>query len=299
MTDTAQKSATGNAVKTGPEKMAKNSSDPSFPSLWVNNLELRLAASDKDLDAVQGLRYRVFYEEMQAKASAETLSTRRDVDRFDDVCDHILVVDHQIGEGADAVVGTYRLLRSGVAKTNQGFYSAGEFDIACLENVPGEKLELGRSCVDIGHRDRSTMQLLWRGIAQYVFAYDIELIFGCGSLPGTDPDSLAQSLSYLYQYHLAPPALRPRALEERYVDMNIHPVAELERRAAMASLPPLIKGYLRIGALVGDGAVVDHQFNSTDVCIVIKTELVTERYFNHYNRAREARVGDAVNGPDD
>ena len=131
---------------------------------------------------------------------------------------------------------------------------------------PGEILELGRSCVDAAARNRPTMQLLWRGIAAYVFHHQIALMFGCASLPGTDPDALAVPLCYLYHHHLAPPALRPRALPERYVDMRRLATDAYRSGAALAELPPLIKGYLRLGGFVGDGAVIDRQFNTTDVC---------------------------------
>ncbi len=256
-----------------------------IPSLWFGSLELRLAVSDTDIEAIQALRFRVFYEELSATASAETVISRRDADSFDAICDHILVLDHQLGDDADAIVGTYRLLRSSVASAHGGFYTAGEFDISCLENIGGEHVELGRSCVAPRYRTRPTMQLLWRGIAYYVLGYDISLMFGCASLAGTDLDALSTSLSYLYQYHLAPPALRPRALEGQYVEMNRDPVDESQKRRALAKLPPLIKGYLRLGAYVGDGAVIDSQFNTTDVCVVVKTDLVTEKYSKHYIRS--------------
>jgi putative hemolysin len=164
------------------------------------------------------------------------------------------------------------------------FYSANEFDIAPLIGQPGEILELGRSCVDPAYRQRSAMQLLWSGIAAYVSYYEIVLMFGCASLPGTDPEAVAVPLSYLHHYHLAPPLLRPRALAERFVDMcRLHPSA-IDSARALTALPPLIKGYLRLGGFVGDGAVIDAQFNTTDVCILVKTDLVTEKYSRHYER---------------
>jgi putative hemolysin len=154
---------------------------------------------------------------------------------------------------------------------------------------PGEILELGRSCVDASARNLPTMQLLWRGIATYVFHHQIALMFGCASLPGTDPDALAVPLSYLYYHHLAPPALRPRALAQRYVDMRRLPPSAIDPAKSLAELPPLIKGYLRLGGFVGDGAVIDQQFNTTDVSIVVKTDLITDKYYRHYERqAREA-----------
>ena len=123
---------------------------------------------------------------------------------------------------------------------------------------PGRIMELGRSCVDPAYRSRAAMQMLWRGIAAYVFHHRIDLMFGCASLPGTDPDALAATLTYLYYHHLAPPAVRPRALPHRYVDMRrmLDP-AELDPKRVLAQLPPLIKGYLRLGGFIGDGAVID------------------------------------------
>jgi L-ornithine Nalpha-acyltransferase len=256
-------------------------------------IEVRLARDAAEIAAAQALRYRVFYEEMAAKPTPETAAAGRDFDSFDAYCDHLLVLDRRLGEGPEAVVGTYRLLRRSVADRHDGFYSETEFDIAPLKSAAGELLELGRSCVDARYRTRSTMQRLWSGIASYVFAHDVRLMFGCASLPGTDPQAVAGALSYLHHRHLAPVQLRPRALPDRYVDMNLlspDRVSEadaakaLDERAVLAGLPPLIKGYLRLGGYVGDGAVIDEQFNTVDVCIIVVTDQVTDKYFNHYQR---------------
>jgi putative hemolysin len=247
-------------------------------------LQVRLAETPADIDAAQALRYRIFYERLGAQPLPEMALKRRDIDRFDDECDHLLVLDHNRGVGPDAVVGTYRLIRRETAARLGAFYSANEFDVAPLVGQPGEILELGRSCVDPGYRQRPAMQLLWSGIAAYVFYYEIVLMFGCASLPGTNPDALAMPLSYLHRFHLAPPALRPRALPERYVDMRRLHSSAIDPGKALAALPPLIKGYLRLGGFVGDGAVIDAQFNTTDVCILVKTDLVTEKYSRHYER---------------
>jgi putative hemolysin len=259
-----------------------------MPVLRAGNLEVRLAESRDEIDAAQSLRYQVFYQEMAARPSPETAKSRRDVDDFDRYCDHLLVIDHSRGNAADAVVGTYRLLRREPATRAGRFYSASEYDISKLIAVPGEILELGRSCVDVGYRNRPTMQLLWRGISAYVFHHQVEVMFGCASLPGTDVQAHADTLSYLYHYHLAPPALRPRALDSLFVDMKLKPQPALDPRASLASLPPLVKGYLRLGGFVGDGAVIDGQFNTTDVCVVVKTDLVTEKYMRHYDIVRES-----------
>jgi putative hemolysin len=272
--------------------------DAALSALQTDRLNIRLAKSDTDIDAAQTLRYRVFYEEMAAKPSAETVHLKRDFDPFDDVCDHILVTDASLGGGADAVVATYRLLRGSVAASFGRFYTAGEYDISNLFDLPGEMLELGRSCVDARSRDRPIMQLLWRGIAAYVFHYDISLMFGCASLHGTDPTVLALPLSYLYHFHLAPPAFRTKALPDLYVDMNFLPPDAVNSKKALAALPPLVKGYLRLGGFVGDGAVIDEQFNTTDVCILVKTDLVTDKYYRHYRRTTSGMGSVPVDEPD-
>ncbi|HEY1933084.1 MAG TPA: GNAT family N-acyltransferase [Acetobacteraceae bacterium] len=264
-------------------------SDLPFPEVRAGNLGVRVATTKAEIDAVQALRYRVFYGEMGAEPDAEALRTHRDRDAFDAVVDHLLVVDHVIGPGAEGVVGTYRLIQRDAAARVGRFYSAAEYDIAPILNFPGRIMELGRSCVDAAYRNRAAMQLLWRGIAAYVFHYRIDLMFGCASLPGTDPDAVASELTYLYLNHLAPPALRPRALPQRFVEMRRMQPEELDPKRAITQLPPLIKGYLRLGAFVGDGAVIDPQFNTTDVAIVVKTDLVTDKYYRHYERQlREA-----------
>jgi putative hemolysin len=267
---------------------ASGTADRAIPEVRAGNLGVRIATTAAEIDAVQSLRYRVFYGERGASADAETTRTERDRDAFDPVADHLLVIDHALGEGADGVVGTYRLIRREAAARLGQFYSADEYDIDRIEAFPGPILELGRSCVDAGHRNRSVMQLLWRGIAAYVFHHGIDLMFGCASLPGIDPDALATELTYLYYYHLAPAPIRPRALPHRYIEMRRLDRDEIDPRRALVGLPPLIKGYLRLGGFVGDGAVVDPQFNTTDVAVVVKTDLVTEKYYRHYERqARE------------
>ncbi len=160
-----------------------------FPELRAGNLGVRVAVTPAEIDAVQALRYRVFYRELGATADVETARSNRDRDRFDSIADHLLVIDHAIGPGAEGVVGTYRLIQREAAAQLGRFYSADEYDIAPILGFPGRIMELGRSCVDVAYRNRAAMQLLWRGIAAYVFHYQIDLMFGCASLPGTDPDA--------------------------------------------------------------------------------------------------------------
>lgn len=257
---------------------------PRLVDVRVGGLHMRLAETAEEIMAAQALRYRVFYEGTAAKPTGGMAASGRDFDTFDKFCDHLLVFDESRGGGAHSVVGAYRAMRRAGAARRGQFYSADEYDIAKLVAVPGEVLELGRSCIDPAYRTGTTMQILWRGLADYVRAHGIKLMFGCASLSGTDPDALAAPLSYLYHGHLAPAALRPRALKARYVSMDRLTASEAASRGALKMLPPLIKGYLRLGGFVGDGAVVDHDFGTTDVCVVVKTELVTGRYFRHYIR---------------
>jgi putative hemolysin len=260
-----------------------------FGELRSGHLGVRLAQDASEVDAVQALRYRVFYEEMGAHADAATALAKRDVDAFDAVADHLLVVDHDRGEGAASVVGTYRLIRRPAAEKLGRWYSAAEYDISRILAFPGEILELGRSCVDAAYRTRGTLELLWRGIAAYVFKHRIGLMFGCASLPGTDLEALADQLTYLAANHLAPEEIRPRALPDRYVEMIRKDPATIDAKRTLISLPPLVKGYLRLGGFVGEGAVVDPQFNTTDVAVVVRTDQVTRKYYRHYERKlREA-----------
>lgn len=248
----------------------------------TTKLQVRLAETPLDLEAAQALRYRVFYEEMGAIPTAEMRLRQRDFDSFDDLCDHLLVIDPERSNGHPHVVGTYRLLRKSVAMRAQGFYTQQEFDIGPLVDQPSEIVELGRSCVDRDYRTRAVMQILWGGLAAYIDDFDIALMFGCASLPGTEPLAVRSALSYLHHFHLAPETLRPRALDERYVAMGVLPPADLDRSAVLSELPPLMKGYLRVGGFVGDGAVVDLQFNTTDVCIIVKTDSISAKYRRHY-----------------
>lgn len=243
-------------------------------------LSVRLASCPADVEAAQRLRWDVFYRERGATPIG---NIALDLDPYDPVCDHLLVEDS--ATGIPNVIGTYRLLRQSVAATREGFYSAGEYNLAPLLQNQGEQLELGRSCVAAEYRDAGTIQLLWRGIASYLCQHQISTMFGCASFHGIDPDAHADTLSYLWHNHLAPPTLRARALEERYVQMARLPLGSYDPRQAMRKLPPLIKAYLRVGAQIGDGAVIDHQFNTVDIFIVMPVAEISERYIGRFGAA--------------
>ena len=280
MRDAAGDARDDASLRVGPDARLESG----FGEIHAGNLGVRIAATAAEVHAAQALRFRVFHGEMGAQASAAALASGRDQDAYDSVADHLLVLDHALGDGPEAVVGTYRLIREEAADKAGGFYSAAEYDIQVLQRFQGRILELGRSCVDPAYRGRAVMQLLWSGIAAYTYLYGIDLMFGCASLAGTDPEMLALELSYLHHYHLAPPALRPRALPGRFVEMARLPSSEVETRTALALLPPLIKGYIRLGGFVGEGAVVDPEFNTTDIAVIVKTDLITEKYLRHYER---------------
>ena len=257
-------------------------------------LEVRLAQEKRDVKRAQKLRYEIFYKNGTAIADAATLLARRDKDAFDKICDHLLVVDHAAKpslRGKPPVVGTYRLLRQDVARNHGGFYSEDEFDVASLteRHASLRFLELGRSCVLPRYRTKRTVELLWQGIWSYVRQHRLDVMIGCASFEGTDPDRLALPLSFLHHFAKAPETWRARAHAHRHVAMNRMAKEAIDPKAALHELPPLIKGYLRLGATIGDGAVIDHQFGTTDVLIIMPVSAINARYIEHFGGgARQA-----------
>ena len=246
-----------------------------WPVLAVSGaLEVRLAETELEIEQAQRLRYSVFYEEMSAIPSPQMRESGRDFDKFDDVCDHLLVV------------GTYRLTREKDAAKVGGFYTSSEFDLsAMLKGMPRDTkyLELGRSCILKSYRARpGTMQLLWKGLMAYVARFDIDMMFGCASLPGTNVEDMALPLSYLHHFHPMPAQLQVRARPELFVDMNRMPKEAIEPREAIRSLPAILKGYVRAGCGIGDGAVVDRQFGTTDVFIYFPVSGLDARYKSRF-----------------
>lgn len=256
------------------------------------SLEVRLATRLHEVRASQSLRFTVFYKEMSARANTRARLTRRDRDQFDRLCDHMLVVDHAAGgrgipliRGRRArVVGTYRLLPQEVAEATGGFYTQDEYDLQPLIARHPELrfVELGRSCVLKPYRTKQTIELLWAGIWKYVNENNIDVMIGVASLEGTEPADVALPLSFMHHSARAPEEWDVKALPSRYVEMNLLPKERIDMRKAMRSLPPLIKGYLRLGAYIGDGAVVDHQFGTTDVAIILPVANISARYQSYF-----------------
>lgn len=256
---------------------------------------VRLAESDDDVAAAQRLRYRVFIEEMGAHASPEEARERRERDRFDPYFEHLLVVDTECAdpEIEHGVVGAYRLMRGARARQGIGFYGHSEYDLSLLEQYPRETLEVGRSCIDAAYRGGTAMHLLFAGLGQYIIENDIAILFGVASFHGDDPAPFAQALTYLHHAHLAPPELRVAARPGHRVEMNILRPDQVDRALALRQIPPLIKGYIRLGAYVGDGAYIDRDFNTVDVCIVVNAETMADRYRKFYVRQRSRDGGPA------
>lgn len=255
------------------------------------SLEVRLAQAPAEVRQAQKLRYRVFYEEGSATPNPAQLLSRRDFDTYDAICDHLLVIDHATRErGAPAVVGTYRLLRQSLAENYGGFYTAGEFEIGPLIARHRELkfLELGRSCVMAPYRNKRTVELLWHGIHAYVSQNHCDVLIGCASIEGTDPRRLALPLSFLHHYSHTPEAWHARALPQRYVEMNLLSKEAIDPKEALRALPPLLKGYLRLGAYIGAGAVIDKEFGTTDVLVVLPFSVIQKRYFEYFDLTRRA-----------
>ncbi|MFT4078854.1 GNAT family N-acetyltransferase [Rhodomicrobium sp.] len=274
----------------------------------IGNLEVRLARSVADIKKAQRLRFEVFYKEMAAIADARTRIKKRDEDQYDPICDHLLVVDKAVERAAkrpwpkrSKVVGTYRVLLQDVAEKNQGFYTQGEYDIAPLierKRATHTFMELGRSCVLKPYRNKRTVELLWQGLWNYIREQRANVMIGCASFPGTDPKEHALALSFLHHFSRAPDEWLVSAHPDIKVDMNMIPKEEINPKEALKGMPPLIKGYLRLGCYIGDGAVVDKQFGTTDVLIVLPLEAIDSRYFSHFGAPDETpaqgRKGRAV-----
>lgn len=247
----------------------------------------RLARTEAEIRAAQALRYEVFVAELGGDGAGVDHDARLETDGFDPLCDHLLLLDQRRAEDPlDCVVGVYRLMPGARLAPDQPFYTEGEFDLSPLRASGRSLLELGRSCLHAEYRGGTGMLHLWRALARYVEAAQIDLLFGTASFHGTDPAALAAPLSLLHYRHLAPEALRVRA--RPYHPIALVPEAQLDRPAAMRATPALIKAYLRLGGFIGDGVFVDHAFNTTDVCLVMDTDRLSAAHRAIYAEARSA-----------
>jgi len=250
----------------------------------AGHLAVRLADGPQEIEAAQALRYRVFFEEGGAAPSLASSRAGRDICRFDAVCDHLVAVDLAAARsprGQAPIVGAYRLLRQEAARF--GFYSAAEFEVGALiaRHPQLRFMELGRSCVAEGYRARRTIEILWRGVWAYALRHGIDVMFGCASLHGADPSRHAAALAALSQDFAAEPDWR---VEPATRARRVSPpgLAALDPRADLRELPPLVKGYLRLGAKFAPQAVIDEAFNTTDVFVVLRVADIEARYLNHF-----------------
>jgi len=248
-------------------------------------LIMRLACDARDLRAAQRLRYRVFVRELGADGALVDHDAGLEQDEFDPHCDHLLLIDpRRDPAGLDDVVGAYRLLPDDRAADLGRFYSEAEYDLGALRASGRRLLELGRSCVDQEYRGGGALYQLWNGLAEYVLARDIDVMFGTASFHGTDPGPIAHALAHLHHAHLAPPELCARARLDGFQPMDLMPAQAVDRRAANQAIPPLIKSYLRLGGCVGDGAYIDRAFNTIDVCLIMDTARLSARHVDLYTR---------------
>jgi putative hemolysin len=239
---------------------------------------VRLAANPAEIEAAQRLRYEVFVEELGGDGPLVDHDARLERDRFDPFFDHLILLD------GEKTVGVYRLLREDQAAKAGQFYSEDEYDLAQLRASGRKLMELGRSCLHRDYRGGAAMFQLWQGLADYVLDHGIEILLGTASFHGTDVSKLAEPLSLLHHRHLAPPELRVRT--RQFQRMDLIPESDLDRRAAVAQVPALIKAYLRLGGYVGEGAFIDHDFNTTDVCLVMDTARMSASQRAMYAKTR-------------
>ena len=258
-----------------------------MPRPTEDHFELRLAATPEDIRAAQHLRYRVFVQELGGDGAMVDHDAQLEMDAFDPVYDHLLLLDRRRGDTVrDRVVGVYRLMPSDRVAEAGRYYCEDEYDLSVLKASGRRLLELGRSCVDAEYRGGTAMLHLWSGLARYVADHDIDILFGVASFHGTDIGALKQALSFLYHNHLAPEDVRVRAVADHFQPMDLLPPDQVDRKEAVLQIPALIKGYLRLGGTVGDGAFIDHAFNTTDVCLIMDTARMTAGANAKYKKGR-------------
>jgi len=252
------------------------------------SFEVLRTRDPKWLERGQRLRYQNFFSHRE-DALDEDHPDAVDRDEFDQHCDHLIVLDNNnLDKGMPKVVGTYRMrlfdLHS-CRENNTSFYTATEFNLDKLMKKQGKVLELGRSCVRSGYRDGTVIRYLWRGLGDFLSEHHVDYILGCVSFPEARADLHLNSIAYLYQNYLMEPELRPLALHAVSAKMGDLPIIDKsDYKSAFNKLPPLLKAYLRIGARVGEGAVLDTHCNTLDLCVVANFNDLDPRYTKRFMR---------------
>lgn len=256
----------------------------------AGSYEVRLATTKADIRKAQRLRYKVFYELGAAQASPALAALRRDICKFDRVCDHILIIDRKhvgkSGRVKPRVVGTYRVLRDDVALNHFGFYSRGEFDLGpMLMANPGKRfLEIGRSCVHPKYRSKRVIDLLWKGLWAYALHHRIGIVFGCASFPGANVQPFKEALSYLHHHAAPETGFDVQPSRGMGFSTGLVPPDEIDAARSCEALPPLVRGYLRVGAKFGQGAVLDTHFGTIDVFTILCVPDIAARYSERFAR---------------
>ncbi len=267
------------------QKMPEKMDSLDLSDIVQGSLYLRLAKGTDDILLSQRLRYNVFFEELHADASEEVKKARRDIDGYDEISDHLLVFDSSIEDDEyGQLVGTYRLLRQSQLSENQKFYTEDEYDIRKIKTSFNNILELGRSCVRNEYRTKQVINLLWHGLSRYIAYYDIDVMLGCASFHGADVAKHKAALLLLHHYHLAPENICPISLSQDALQIKPFDEKQYSLRGTMRHIPPLIKGYIRVGSYIGQGIFIDDKFDTVDVCVVLPIESISPRYFNHFLR---------------
>lgn len=254
-----------------------------MPDSRTMSLTVRLAETDAEILAAQRLRFEVFSRVRDAAFSDEALAERRDIDRYDPYCDHLIVVDPSREEEENlGIIGTYRMMARSKRQDPPGFYTDRYYDLQCFDDVDGEVVEMGRVCIDADYKSRAVMQWLWKGIARYVLDNNVKVLFGCAGWDGIDARRHRNLLSYLHNEFLAPERIRPVAMGEDRLEFDCLPAGKVDEKAAIGEIPSIIRGYSRMGGYIGEGAVANHSFNTTMVCIVVEMAGLTKRYMKRF-----------------
>ena len=255
-----------------------------FSKIEVDNFIIKIADKKSELKKAQALRYSVFYKEKKAIPTISKKILRLDYDKVDKFADHLIVIDKNRKGIKNKIIGTYRLLRGDIATDCGGFYTSSEFDLSKILNSykNNQILELGRSCVHQDYRNGTIMNLLWKAIAEYVKLYDIKILLGCASFHGTDVMKYTNELSYLRKNFSLPDELSVKSLDTKiypaYTEIN----SNNNDLRTFVKLPPLIKGYLRIGGKVSHDCFVDYKFNTIDLCVVVTIDNIDKKYKKKY-----------------
>ena len=255
-----------------------------FSKIKVDNFVIKIAEKKSELKKAQALRYSVFYKEKKAIPTISKKLFRLDYDKVDKFADHLIVIDRNRKGIKNKIVGTYRLLRGDIASHSGGFYTSSEFDLSkILNSYKNNKiLELGRSCVHQDYRNGAIMILLWKAIAEYVKLYDIKILLGCASFHGTDVMKYTNELSYLRKHFSLPGELSVKSLDTKIYHYYTEIKSNTNDLRTFVKLPPLIKGYLRIGGKVSHDCFVDYKFNTIDLCVIVTTDKIDEKYKKKY-----------------